>query len=88
MEDAGGGWVKLFGWYGGSEGDGHMERTITREELEAKMERGDDFVLVDALSPRYYEGVHLPGAVNLPLESIGEAHNVLPDRGRRSSSTA
>ncbi len=58
-----------------------MERTITREELGAKTERGDDFVLVDAPSPRYYEGAHLPGAVNLPLESIGEAYNVLPNKG-------
>ena len=58
-----------------------MERNITRDELEAKMERGDDFVLVEALSPRYYEGVHLPGAVNLPLESIGEAEGVLPEKG-------
>jgi rhodanese-related sulfurtransferase len=45
------------------------------------MDRGDDFVLVEALSPRLYASVHLPGAVNLPLESIEVAKGVLPDEG-------
>lgn len=58
-----------------------MERTIARDELREKVARGDDFVLVDALSPRSYEGTHLPGAVNLPLENVGDAGRVLPDKG-------
>ncbi len=55
--------------------------TITREELREKVERGDEFVLVDALSAQHYESSHLPGAVNLPLEFVDEAEKVLPDRG-------
>ena len=53
---------------------------ITREELEEKIERGDDFVLVDALGQQHYERSHLPGAVNLPLEFVDEAEKVLPNK--------
>lgn len=38
-------------------------RDVTREESRAKMERGDEFVLVDALSAEHYEAGHLLGAV-------------------------
>jgi rhodanese-related sulfurtransferase len=31
------------------------------------MERGDDFVLIEVLSPESYEKHHLPGAINIPL---------------------
>jgi len=55
-------------------------RDITREELQAKMDRGDDFVLVDALSHQHFESSHLPGAINLPYEFIDRAETVLPDR--------
>ena len=41
---------------------------ISRESLWEKMEQGDDFVLVDALSPMSYAMSHLPGAVNIPPE--------------------
>ncbi len=51
-----------------------------REELKAKMDRGDDFVLVDVLDEPYYRQSHLPGAINLPLESVGAAEEVLPDK--------
>lgn len=57
-----------------------MESAITRDELKAKLERGDDFVLVDALGEGYYRHSHLPGAINLPLESIQRAWEVIPDR--------
>ncbi len=54
--------------------------TITREQLEEKMDRGDDFVLVDTLGEEYYRQSHLPGAINLPLEEIDRAEEVLPDK--------
>jgi rhodanese-related sulfurtransferase len=53
---------------------------ISREELKAKMDRGESFVLVDALGTEHYESSHLPGAINLPYEFVDEAE--------RSSSTA
>jgi len=55
-------------------------KTVTREELKAKMDRGGDFVLVDALGREHYESSHLPGAVNLPYEFVDEAGRVLPDK--------
>jgi rhodanese-related sulfurtransferase len=38
---------------------------ISRESLRKKIETGDDFVLVDALSPLSFAMSHLPGAINL-----------------------
>ena len=57
-----------------------MVETVTHGELKAKMDRGDDFVLVDALGREHYESSHLPGAVNLPYEFVDEAGRVLPDK--------
>ncbi len=54
--------------------------TITREELKEKMDRGDTFMLVDTLGTDVYEESHLPGAINLPLEDIDRAEEVLPDK--------
>lgn len=57
-----------------------MGGDIGREELKAKIDRGDDFVLVDALGREHFERSHLPGAVNLPLEFVDDAEEVLPDK--------
>ena len=57
-----------------------MAPNITREQLKAKMDRGDDFVLVEALSQKHYASSHLPGAINLPYEFVDEAEKVLPDK--------
>lgn len=57
-----------------------MVREITRDELKDKMERGDEFVLVDALSAEHYKSSHLPGAINIPYEFVDEAGKVLPDK--------
>jgi rhodanese-related sulfurtransferase len=45
---------------------------IGRDELLAKIEKGEEFVLVDALAPMSYARSHLPGAINLPLEWVDE----------------
>ena len=57
-----------------------MVRTVTREELKAKMDRGEDLVIVEALGPEHYKSSHLPGAVNLPYEFVDEAEKVLPNK--------
>ena len=59
-----------------------MVKTISREELKDKMDRGgDDVVLVDTLSEKYYRHSHLPGAINLPVDQVGErAPELLPDK--------
>lgn len=57
--------------------------TISREDLKAKIDRGDPFLLVETLPAESYEEVHLPGAVNLPPEKIPEdVEDLLPDKSR------
>lgn len=57
-----------------------MEKIITREELKRKIDGQQDFVLIDALGAPYYRHSHLPGAINLPLEFVDEASEILPDK--------
>jgi rhodanese-related sulfurtransferase len=52
--------------------------TLTREELKEKMDRGEDFVLVETLPEAAFRRQHLPGAVN--LEDIGQIYILLPDK--------
>jgi rhodanese-related sulfurtransferase len=53
---------------------------ISRESLWQKIERGDEFVLVDALAPISFAAAHLPGAINLPPGAVGErAKRRIPD---------
>ncbi len=55
--------------------------TVEREELKTKLDRGDDFVLVEALPEKYYRRAHLPGAVNLPPDRVRElAPELLADK--------
>ena len=53
-------------------------KTITREKLREKIERGDDFVLLEALSEDSYRRAHLPGAIRFKDTSL--APEILPDR--------
>ena len=58
-----------------------MIGTINRDELKAKIDRGDKFHLVETLAPEKFETAHLPGAVNLPPDQVKQrASQVLPDR--------
>jgi rhodanese-related sulfurtransferase len=53
---------------------------IGREELRQKIEQGDDFVLLDALSPMSYAATHLPGAINMPPRKVDAlARRRIPD---------
>jgi hypothetical protein len=63
----------------GREERGDVVKTITREELKAKMDRGDDFVLLEALGEASYRRGHLPGAIR--LQDISAAAEVIPDEG-------
>jgi rhodanese-related sulfurtransferase len=58
-----------------------MTETINREELQAKIDRGDPFRLVEALPPEAYQRGHLPGAVNVPADKVAAlAPRLLPDK--------
>ncbi len=52
--------------------------TITREELKAKMDRGDDFVLLEVLGETSYRRAHLPGAIR--FQNLDLAPELLPDK--------
>lgn len=54
---------------------------ISRGSLWRKIRSGDEFVIVDALSPISYAASHLPGAINMPPEAVDEqAERRIPDR--------
>ncbi len=56
-------------------------RTISREELKGKLDRGEDVVVVETLGPAYYADAHLPGAINIPHTEVDEpAPSLLPDK--------
>jgi rhodanese-related sulfurtransferase len=58
-----------------------MVQTISRDELKQKIDRKDDFLLVETLSKIAYQHAHLPGAINLPPDQIKEfAPTLLPER--------
>jgi rhodanese-related sulfurtransferase len=58
-----------------------MITTITRDELKKKLDRGDEFKLVETLPAADFKKQHLPGAINLPVESIRELDpHALPNK--------
>ena len=57
-----------------------MVRNISREELKEKMDRGEEFFLLDVLEEPYYRHSHLPGAINLPVDEIERAPEMLTDK--------
>ncbi len=58
-----------------------MTDTITRDEIKARLDRGDAITLVEALPPKYYDEAHLPGAINIPHDRVRElAPALLPDK--------
>ena len=58
-----------------------MLKTISREELKAKIDNHDQFVLVETLAAATYHHAHLAGAINLPPDQVRElAPTLLPDK--------
>ncbi len=58
-----------------------MVATITLEELRQKIDRGDQFLLVETLPEIAFHHAHLPGAINLPPDRVTElASALLPDK--------
>lgn len=56
-------------------------KTISRDELKQKIDRKDDFFLVETLPKAAYDHAHLPGAINLPPDKVTvQAPDLLPDR--------
>jgi len=58
-----------------------MVKTISREALKEKIDRGDRFRLVEPLHEAAYHHAHLPGAINLPPDRVKDlAPTLLPDK--------
>jgi rhodanese-related sulfurtransferase len=58
-----------------------MSTTISRDELKARLDRGEDFRLVEALPAEEFRNQHLPHAVNLPPDQAKRtAAQILPDK--------
>ncbi len=59
-----------------------MVATISREALKARIDRRENFHLVEALPEAAFEQAHLPGAINVPAARVRErAPQLLPDKG-------
>ncbi|QDI74499.1 MULTISPECIES: rhodanese-like domain-containing protein [Leisingera] len=58
-----------------------MTAKISREDLKAKIDRNDEFVLVDTLPETAYRKGHLPGAISIVSDDIIDvAPERIPDR--------
>lgn len=57
-------------------------QNVTVEELRRWLERGERFVLIDALAPMVYAHSHLPGAINVPPSDVDPSRLAkrIPDR--------
>lgn len=56
-----------------------MVATISRDDLKAKFDSGEEFLLVETLPKTAYAHAHLPGAINLPPDQVAElAPQILP----------
>jgi rhodanese-related sulfurtransferase len=53
-------------------------KTISREDLKEKIERGEEFVLLEVLSEASYRRAHLPGAIR--LQDMDSIPDLLPDK--------
>jgi len=59
-----------------------MVPAISRDDLKMKIDRGEQFLLVETLPAATYHHAHLPGAINLPPDQVTQlAPTLLPDKG-------
>lgn len=57
-----------------------MDSTVSTKDLKAKLDK-KSIMLVETLAPERYREAHLPGALNMPPERVGElAPTLLPDK--------
>lgn len=54
-------------------------KTISRENLKAKIDGGEEFVLLEVLPEESYRSGHLPGAIQ--FQDMGRVDEVIPDKG-------
>lgn len=52
------------------DGERFMARLMSSTELYRRIEKDEDFVLIDVLSPDKFQKEHIPGALNVPLTEL------------------
>jgi rhodanese-related sulfurtransferase len=58
-----------------------MTKTVTRDELQARLAANPDLVLLEALPEKYYNDWHLPGARHFPHDQArASAPGIVPDK--------
>ena len=58
-------------------------RQIPMQEAAQAMTQNENFILLDVRTPEEYAGGHIPGAINIPNETIGMQDIVqLPDKAQ------
>lgn len=50
---------------------------ITRDELKAKIDRGDNFKLVMTLNPWAFQAAHIPGSIGINIAKLEQATELL-----------
>jgi len=56
-------------------------KTISRDELKSKLDRRENFALLETLAKAAYDHAHLPTAKNLPPDEIKTlAPTLVPDK--------
>lgn len=75
-------WIALFLLTGCGALDGESGyRRISMEEAVVMMEEESGYIILDVRTPEEFEEKHIPGAVNIPNETIGtEEIPDLPDK--------
>jgi len=59
-----------------------MDSIISREQIKDKINSNEPMTIVEALPKKYFDAEHLPGAINIPHDEIGNlAPGKLPDKG-------
>jgi rhodanese-related sulfurtransferase len=59
-----------------------MAETMETGYLKRKLDRGDDFVLIEVLAEKPYRRGHIKGAINIPFRQIGREASERFDRDR------
>ena len=76
----------MFGLFGGAK---PQVQKISHEEAKRIMQEEKDVLVVDVRTPGEYRDGHIPGAINIPNETIAaEAPPQLPDKKSKTESAA
>lgn len=68
----------------GAASSGNSYQQISMDEALSQMAEEENFILLDVRTPEEFADAHIPGAINIPNESIAEEEPLeLPDKDQR-----